>query len=1001
MNAPWKKCLLAVLCLVLIGIGSLCLAPVQTWLARRVLAALPEYQAELQSVRIGWGGAEVRGWRATYDGAVFILPALEVDLPVLPAAWSGRLGITRLVAHGWTLDLTQYAAVRETARGFQPSPEFALLASAHAQSSGMELKALFQGVFSRLSLPIDLTLDGAVLDGIVILPGRPGEPPLKLKVGVVGGGLRAGSESNFILTARTEIPGETSPVSLLEVSGGLRAVMDSPRTFAKLALALNAQASGPAFPQGVQLSADLSAARVSGGENYALTLQSVGKRLLDAQANFPTNSARLGGVWRLDMRDTDVAPFTLGRSLPAFEAVGAGMFETDPAFAEIHAAGRIKSTVSRLETLIPGWSDMSAVTVYSDFDLTQRDRATRVEKLELELAQTVPVLSVRALQSFAFDAATGRLKVADPQGELLAVGLTGVPLAWIQPALDGLDLNGSGLNGQVVVAARDGGMALRTISPLRVAGWQVTLDSQPLLASADISAELAADYNPQGWQATVEHFELSSRGESIVAAQLRLGGTPADGQAMKAAGRVKLNLVALGQQPLAAGMLALTGGAVATEFSAVLGNTQELRADVQASGLITPAETLPAITSTLRASRDATGKITFELPLTVAVANPHRVSDLALAGTLEFTEAGRQFNARLGGGQVYVEDMQLLAVALSATPAAAPTTTSDGGDSAPFWQGWTGEVALDLKSLFYTPQFELRDVGGTVRLEAGELKLDGIKAGAGESGTLGLQGAVNFNSRQRQPYDLQAELKLKDFDSGPIFRALDQTRAPQIEGRFDLDSKLVGHGRNPIDLLGQTRGDAKLSSSGGVFRLLSADVSAKVEQAGRIAAVGAFLGNVASAFGKGGKDAESFANKAQAVSEFSRQLTAIAYDQLTVSIARDDTLATTLRDFSLIAPEMRLSGQGSLTAVTDTDWLEQPFALELQLKARGRTGRALQYLHVLAAEPDALGYAACMLPLRVGGTLLRPDTSALQSALINLAVEQSGAGDLLNRLLGK
>ena len=1001
MSAPWKKGLLAILCVFVVCVGLLCLAPVQTWLARRILAGSPEYRAELQRVHVGWGGVTAAGLRATYSGAKLTLPSLEADLPVIPVALNDKVAVSRLVARGWTLDLTDYAPARQVVQGIPRGPQFALLNSAYADPAPVPVETMFQGVFSQLQLPVDLSLDGAVLEGTIILPGTEADPPLPVKVSFVGGGLRAGAESNFTLSARADFVSDTAPVSLLDIGGNLRAVMDSPRTFAKIALNLDAQASGGAFPQGVQLSAELSASRISGGENYAVTLQSVGKRLLDVQANFPDNSPRLGGVWRLDMRDTDVAPFVLGRRLPAFEAVGAGMFETDAAFVEIHSAGRIKSTVHRLEAIVPGWTDFGALTVFGEFDLTQQGSRTCVEKLEMEIARPDPVLKVRALQAFEFDAATGDLKVADPQGELVAIEARGVPLEWLQPVLNDLKVRGEGLHGRLVAAARDGGIGLHTTAPLRVSNFSLEQAHRLVVDQVNLSTELSADYNPQGWQAAVTDFVLASRGEPLIRANLRAGGLQGGDEPVKAAGKLTLDLAPWSKQPVTDGMLALTGGSVDADFSASMGDTQELQAKLKAQGLAAPDAILPVIESTLRASLDATGTITFNVPLTVTATNPSRVSDLTLAGSLSPDADGGRINARLGGNRIYLEDMQVLSLVLAAAPSAEAPASPDGADSVPFWHGWTGEVSLDVQSLFYTPQFELRNVGGTMRVEAGALKLDAMQAGTGESGALKLQGSVGFNPSHPQPYGLNAEMKVKDFDAGPLFGALDPTRAPPLEGRFDLDSRLIGHGRNPLDLLDRTCGNARLTSAGGVFRLLSADVSSKVEQAGKIAAVGAFIGNVAGVLGKGGKDAASFANKAQAVSEFSKLITEIPYDQLTVSVTRDDGLNTLLQDFSLISPEVRLAGKGGFTAGAGKGFLEQPFRLELQLKARGRTGSALQYLHVLAAEPDALGYAACTLPLNVGGTLLNPDTSELQNALLKLAVEQSGAGDLLNRLLGK
>ncbi len=57
---------------------------------------------------------------------------------------------------------------------------------------------------------------------------------------------------------------------------------------------------------------------------------------------------------------------------------------------------------------------------------------------------------------------------------------------------------------------------------------------------------------------------------------------------------------------------------------------------------------------------------------------------------------------------------------------------------------------------------------------------------------------------------------------------------------------------------------------------------------------------------------------------------------------------------------------------------------------------------VLGEPTDELGYAACTLPLKVAGTLGKPDTSELNDQLAAIALEKSGVGDrameLFNRL---
>ena len=93
-------------------------------------------------------------------------------------------------------------------------------------------------------------------------------------------------------------------------------------------------------------------------------------------------------------------------------------------------------------------------------------------------------------------------------------------------------------------------------------------------------------------------------------------------------------------------------------------------------------------------------------------------------------------------------------------------------------------------------------------------------------------------------------------------------------------------------------------------------------------------------------------------------------------------------------------GSGRAVHVAGRPLLEETLAMDFKLRARGHHGDVLKYLGVLETTTDELGYAACTLPVKVGGTIGQPDTSELNRALAALALEKSGATDLLNKLLG-
>jgi hypothetical protein len=178
------------------------------------------------------------------------------------------------------------------------------------------------------------------------------------------------------------------------------------------------------------------------------------------------------------------------------------------------------------------------------------------------------------------------------------------------------------------------------------------------------------------------------------------------------------------------------------------------------------------------------------------------------------------------------------------------------------------------------------------------------------------------------------------------------------------------------------------------------DVGNIVENTSKLAAWIASAGTAITAI-TGKKDSAEVANKAEAVAELARGLNPIPYDQLSVSVSRDAALNTTLRNFTLISPELRLTGNGTALHKPGSCLLQDSLAMEFTLRARGRQGDLLKYLGALEAQTDDLGYATCTVPVRVAGTLGEPDTSELNSKLTALAIEKSGFGDKAAEFLSK
>ena len=998
----------------LVTVGLAFNSGVQTWTAKKILTRQPSVNATVESVAIGLGRAEVKALRVEMNGSVLTVPSLTVELPIIAAGFAREVSVGKLTARGWTIDLSKTAAPPPASTSpinVAPTPDGAatpVAATPHSvvAANQASVARAFAGVLGQLRLPVDLALDGVDLEGEVILPAAPrGGPAVRARVTLVGGGLGVGKEGRVQLDLNATFTGENLAVNNVTLQSTLVAAMDSARTFSRFSAEPKAMAVGPQFPAGVTLSAMISATRTPGGESYTLTVANSAQQLVSATADLAAANRTLGGSWKVDLRSADLAPFALGHALPMFAASGEGTFSSDTGFAEIRAHGQLDVKADQLGVLKSELAALGAIRVLAEFDLAQRGDSTRIDRLKAELSGARPVAALQSLQAFEFNAKTGELKVADPARELVAITLHGVPLDWAQPFLPGLTLTGSDLRGEFAATANNGGMALRPRVPLAISGLTLAQAGQPRLEAVDLALNVSADYAPAGWQAEVTSLTLQSAGTKLFALKAKAGQLAGKDQPIKTAGEWSSSLPALLAQPAAANVTGIVSGNASGSFVATVAAATSVELTLALTELVADPkfsrEKLPAISVQVRADIGADGKIALNVPL--LVTRDGRQSDITLAGSLLQTKpVGLIVDARLTSSQVFVEDVQLLAAPFAGGDSVNPASAAQaaGRDAEPVWSGVSGQLALSLKKVVYAQKFEVADIGGTIRIDAGAVKLVGVRAGLGGGSELKLKGGLTFTPTAPEPYGVALDLDVINFDPAPVLRALNPGQPPTVEGKFTVASKVTGNARNLGEIGKRAAGDFSLTSKSGVFRALSADISSKVATTTKTASTLATLGNLAGAL-TGRKDISDAASKAEAVASLSKMISAIEYDQLNVVFTRDAALNMTLKDFTLIAPELRLAGTGRIDSKAGLELAAQPLVMEFKLGARGTTGKLLKSLAALETEkPDDLGYFLSNLPLRVTGSLGKPDTSELQSALVKLAYEKSGAGDLLNRFLG-
>ena len=960
--------------LALAALGAAALTPaVQTWAARRVLARAG---ARLGSASLGYGRAELRGVTLQVQGMTLSVPYARARLGVAMALLGRGYHLTELSASGWTLDLSRA----------RPLPE-----AGEAMGFPWLARAL-GGALAAFKARGDLVLDGADLEGDVILPGGRGRPSGRVHVILSGGGLAPGAEGRFAVSASASAEDPAAPVSAVRVKAELTAAMDPAGAFTRASLRADAAASGRDVPSGITLSCEASASRSAGREAYSVSLRRGAERVASLEATGRDGTLGTGGSWRLDLRDTDLAPFALGRALPAFYAAGEGGYEADPASGKLRVTGRLRASLDRLEVVRRRLGAFGRVGVAADFDVARSGHEIRVSRLDVSLTGPGPVASVRALQSFEFDDSTGELKVAVPSDDLVGISVLAAPVAWLKAIFPTMDPSGGAVRGELVLRAEDGRLVLRTKAPLAAQAVSVARAGRPLAAGVDLSAFVLADLAPQGWQLQLAPLTARLGGVEMLSLDARIGSLATG--AAKAAGTWSASLPLLLSIPAARALPRLSGGEASGSFEANLDSTREVRVKLAVRGLsyaARPGAELPTLSAEIRADLPAGGRAEFSVPLRLGYGD--RSVDVLVAGTAGRGAQGRLFDVTLSGTRLEEGDaMALLGLAGGYLPVPQPaalTPVPAAAAARPFWPAVQGSLEFHFEEIVL-PRADLKGAAGrlyfsqsAVSLSEGSVSVDGAK--------VALSGRLAFEAGAAAPYSLSAHFDAEGIDAAAVFRGFRPDDTPMLEGIFDATGHVYGSGAGAGDLLSALQGSAKLTSRGGSFRALRADIADSLRQSpSKIAGA---IDTVASLFSRKSE------NIGAVLVDAARDISDIRYDQMSVTAERGSDLDLRLTQISLIAPEERLNGTGRISHAQDVPLEDQPLTLDFDVAARGRLARGLDLVGLLRDQPDDLGYTPLYQPVHLGGTLRHVDDSQWRDMLVQAPLRK-GTG-LIDKLLRK
>jgi hypothetical protein len=555
-----------------------------------------------------------------------------------------------------------------------------------------------------------------------------------------------------------------------------------------------------------------------------------------------------------------------------------------------------------------------------------------------------------------------------------------LPLALMPLSDPATTLGGFLEQGEFEISVRGGKTLLRPLSPLRLGGVSLSQNRRVMLNALAIEAMPEVEYaGPQDFRVQSGDMTVRVAGKGDLLA-LKAEATATPGQGTQATLTFSLEVPALATQPMFAEAQALSAGRATGEVRAVLAATRQVESRVTLNGLVAADTnlTFPVANIGFRAIVQPNGSASIQVP--ILLDNAGRRSDLNFALALSPLGKGYSVDGKISGQQIDWGDTQsVLGVFLASVAPDSndrPITTPGGvtPDTVAAWSQFSGQLVVDIKSVTHGKEWAMTGLAGTLAIEPTRLLLPKLTAAFGETSRLNAKLETRFTGGP-MPYRITGDYALNDFDLGGLFKALEATKSPTVEGLFNVSSSFTGNGETLPRALDRVHGEFQLTSHQGIFRGLQRSTNKLSMTSKAVESVASLLGSILSSE-KATKAAEKVAGSAYYVDQLAQSLGELNYDLLSVKLTRDEQLNLNLQDLTLVSSDLRLNGQGEVTYESDKSLLEQPLTASLDLAARGKIEEQLGKLHLLSGTKDDLGYSKAKETVNLGGTLGRPDATA-------------------------
>jgi hypothetical protein len=780
--------------------------------------------------------------------------------------------------------------------------------------------------------------------------------------GAAGGGDRA---LRVEFTFRPE--GPVLPI----VEGRLQVRLPGAGTEGALRAEGVAAVRGDGWPRQLTVAAEWTETAAVGEGAWALRVRAADREVARFSGPLPAAGADWRGRWWADFRDAEVARFLPDPRWSGDRLVGEGELGWSPGSGLVAVRGKAEVELGAAARAHPALARLGLTGGDAEFDFRAGARVWAFESLAVRLraGEAKPVLRLTSRQPWAVDWRARSFQARDPDADL--IGLEVLDFTLPPLPLEGITVGGGPMRGRLIGRVSAGGLALRTEESLQAAGVFAVAGEGLRLGDLGVTLRGGLRVAPEGWSAEVDEMRLRGSGGEFAVLEAKGGRLNGERESWKVAGRGRIELAAAVDLLPGGSGRGLTAGVMEVDAGVTGGAVMALHAHVRASGLQATTE-LPDLRLDARVDREPSGRLKFHAPLETG-SGPN-LSRVLLAGALEpFAGGGGRLELEVSGPRLD----------LPALGRFRPLFTRDDSvpGSAGRWAGWSGTLMARMDELVAGAGAPWRQTRARLRFDESMVHAEELESLLEGGANLRASGSLRHAPDETGHYRLQSALVIRDWSPGGH-----EGEPGWFSGKLDLAGSLRSRGVDLEGLGAALEGEVHLVSRGGTLRLFPVNLPPPPAGSGRVAEILAAAGGALESLGV---RREPPLSRGRAVAELSSALHPLAFDQLSVVAARDAAGNLSLRHLVVLAPELRLTGGGNLLRRPGNGFLEGSLALELQLRARGRPAELLRGLGALDEVPDEWGYAAAGLPLRVRGTLGRPDASDLGVRLAALALERN------------